>query len=317
MARIVFMGTAAFAVPSLLALHEAGHPLPTVVTQPDRPHGRGARVEPGPIHRAASELDLPVLQPEKASDPAFIDQVRALRPDLIIVVAYGQILRPALLEVPPLGCVNVHASLLPLLRGAAPVQWAILRGLRETGVTTMFMDPGMDTGDVILQAAEPVAPGDTAGSLAARLAPAGAQLLLETVRQVEQGTAPRAPQDATAATYAPALCKEDGEVRWTGRAEGVRNRIHGCNPAPGAFTTRAGSRLKLWRAEALATPAPAPPGTVLDGPGLLVTAGDTVVRLLEVQPESRARMTGEEFRRGHRVPPGERLGMGLAESAPA
>jgi methionyl-tRNA formyltransferase len=316
-ARVVFVGTAAFAVPSLLALHRAGHTLPAIVTQPDRPHGRGGRIEPGPVHRAALALELNVLQPEKASDPGFIDQVRDLRPELIVVVAYGQILRPALLDVPPLGCINVHGSLLPLLRGAAPIQWAVIRGFRETGVTTMFMDPGMDTGDVILQAAEPIAPEDTAGSLAARLAPVGAGLLLETVSLIAQGTPPRSAQDASAATYAPALRREDGEVRWDEPAGAVRNRIHGCNPSPGAFTDRAGSRLKLWRAEALPGTSSAPPGTVLEGPELLLAAGEGVVRLLEVQPESRGRVAGDAFRRGYRVLPGERWGVGLGEAAHA
>src|SRR5436309_85167 len=180
MARIVFMGTASFAVPSLLRLHSAGHTLLAAVTQPDRPHGRGGGLAPGPVKQAALELRVPILQPEKASDPAFVAQVAALRPDLIIVVAYGQILKPALLDLPPLGCINVHASLLPELRGAAPIQWAVIRGYPESGVTTMLMDSGMDTGPILLQQSEPIRADDTAGTLAERLAPLGAALLIDT-----------------------------------------------------------------------------------------------------------------------------------------
>src|SRR5262245_20323324 len=292
MPSILFMGTAAFAVPSLRGLHETGHPLVGVVTQPDRPSGRGSQVRPGPVKQAALELGLPVLQPEKASDPAFIAEVVARAPAMVVVVAYGQILRPALLDLPPLGCVNVHGSLLPELRGAAPVQWAVIRGYQETGVTTMFMDPGMDTGDILLQAREPVHPDDTAGRLAERLAPVGAALLVETVHRIERGDAVRRPQDHHCATYAPMLKTEDGRVDWSEPAVAIRNRIHGCNPAPGAFTTRAGRLLKLWRAEALPGPAPGPPGTVAPSPegDLLVATGDAVLRLLEVQPESRGRL---------------------------
>jgi methionyl-tRNA formyltransferase len=310
MARIVFMGTAPFAVPSLQALRAAGHSLLAVVTQPDRVHGRGSAVRPGPVKVAAGEAGIPVMQPEKASHPEFIESVRGLGAELIVVVAYGQILRPALLEVPPLGCVNVHGSLLPELRGAAPVQWAIMRGCRETGVTTMYMDAGMDTGDMILQEREPIAPEDTAGTLGERLARKGARLLVETVRRIEAGSAPRVPQDNARATYAPLLRKENGAVDWSQPAAAVRNRIHGCNPAPGAFTTRQGQAVKLWRAEVAERTEGAAPGTVLEGSGaeLLVQAGEGAVRLLEVQPESRARMSGAEYRRGYQVRAGERWG---------
>jgi methionyl-tRNA formyltransferase len=316
------MGTAPFAVPSLQALHAAGYPLLAVVTQPDRPHGRGAQVRPGPVKRTALELGLPVLQPEKASDPAFIAQVAALAPGLIAVVAYGQILRPALLALPPLGCVNVHGSVLPELRGAAPIQWAVIRGYQETGVTTMFIDPGMDTGDLLLQATEPICPADTAGSLAERLAPVGAALLVETVRRIERGEACRQPQDPERATYAPLLRKEDGLIDWSAPAAAIRNRIHGCNPAPGAYTYREGRLLKLWRAEALpetALPAPLPPGTVAAAPGgdLRVAAGTGLVRLLELQPESRARLSGAEFRRGYQVQAGEHWNAVPSKAAPA
>jgi methionyl-tRNA formyltransferase len=315
--RIVFMGTAAFAVPSVQSLREAGHELLAVVTQPDRPGGRGLGVRPSPVKAWAVETGLPVLQPEKARDPAFVEELRALAPELIVVVAYGQILKPAVLELPPYGCVNVHGSLLPELRGAAPIQWAILRGYRETGVTTMFMDEGMDTGDILLQAREPIPPEDTAGELAARLAPLGAGLLVETVSLIAAGRATRAPQDSERATYAPLLSREDAAISWEEDAASVRNRIHGCNPAPGAHAIGPDGRaVKLWRAEVAGEEAPAPatgvpakPGEVLalDERGLQIRCGTGVLRLLEVQPESRPRQEALAYARGYRLAPGARF----------
>jgi methionyl-tRNA formyltransferase len=212
------------------------------------------------------------------------------------------------LEIPPLGCINVHGSLLPELRGAAPIQWSILRGFPETGVTTMFMDRGMDTGDMILRESVAIAPEDTAGTLAERLAPVGAALLTRTLELLEAGTAPRTPQDAARATHAPMLRREDGVLCWEGSAEEIRNRIHGCNPAPGAYFRRNGEPVKAWRAEVVPRePAAesARPGTVLSAEPLVVAAGSGAVRLLEVQPESRARVPGEAYSRGQRVVPGE------------
>jgi methionyl-tRNA formyltransferase len=263
------------------------------------------KLQPSAVKAAALELRLPVLQPEKASLPEFVEQLRALEPAAIVVVAYGQILRPAVLDLPPLGCINVHGSLLPELRGAAPIQWSIIRGHRETGVTTMFMDPGMDTGDMILKASLLILPEDTSGTLIEKLAPMGAGLLVETLALLESGTAPREAQNAEAATYAPMLKKEDGAVRWEGTAEEIRNRIHGCNPAPGAYAQRQGTAVKLWRAEVVAGETGVAPGTVLDAARLVVAAGKDAVRLLEVQPENRARITGETFANGYRVLPRE------------
>jgi methionyl-tRNA formyltransferase len=322
MARILFMGTAPFAVPSIAALAAAGHELIGAVCQPDRPHGRGSQVRPGAVKAAASELGVPVMQPEKASDPAFISQVRDAAPDVIAVVAYGQILRPALLDIPPLGSINVHASVLPALRGAAPIQWAIIRGFAETGVTTMRMDPGMDTGDIILQRSTPISSGDTAGSLGARLAVMGADLLVETVTLLLEGKAPGTPQDQSRASYAPMLRKEDGLLDWRAGARDIRNRIHGCNPAPGAHTYRGERMLKIWRAEVLEnalSPGSSGPGTVLVAPGdeLVLSTGEGMIRLLEVQPESRSRMSGDEFQRGYRVMPGECWRSALPDGAAA
>lgn len=309
--RIVTMGTAPFAVPGFQALLEAGHAIVAVVTQPDRPGGRGLAPRASAVKSWAIDAGLPVMQPEKARDPEFVASLAALRPELIVVVAYGQILKPAVLEIPPFGCVNVHGSLLPELRGAAPIQWSILRGFAETGVTTMFMDEGMDTGDIILQAREPIRPEDTAGELAARLAPLGAKLLVESVARIAAGDAPRVPQDAERATYAPLLAREDGAVSWEGDAPSIRNRIHGCNPAPGAYCVGPDGRaLKLWRAEAVADAAgSATPGEVLavDERGILLACGAGALRLLEVQPESRPRQEASAYARGYRLAPGARF----------
>lgn len=310
--RIVFMGTAAFAVPCLEALLAAEHEVAAVVTQPDRPHGRGLTWHPSPVKESALRYKLPILQPEKARDPDFVAELAALAPELIAVVAYGQILRAAVLELPPRGCVNVHGSLLPELRGAAPIQWAVIRGYRETGVTTMFMDAGMDTGDMIFRAREPIHPDDTAGTLAARLAPAGARLLVETVAAIAAGAPPRESQDHARATYAPMLKREDAAVAWDLPAEAVRDLIHGCNPAPGAFAGHAGKPLKLWRAELVESAPQGVPGEVvaLDRDGPVVAAGRGALRLLEAQPASRPRVTGAEFARGARLEHGERLADG-------
>jgi methionyl-tRNA formyltransferase len=308
--KVAFMGTAPFAVPCLRAVAAAGHVVLAVVTQPDRPRGRGMKLQPSAVKAAARELSLPVLQPEKASQPEFVERLRALAPETIVVVAYGQILRPAVLDVPALGCINVHGSLLPELRGAAPIQWAVIRGYPETGVTTMFMDPGMDTGDMILKEALPIREDDTAGSLAERLAPVGGGLLVRTLELVQSGAAPREPQDSGRATYAPMLKREDGAVSWGASAVEIRNRIHGCNPAPGAYARRGEESMKLWRAEALAPVPGSAPGTVLDAERLVLATGDGALRLLEVQPENRARLDGDAFCRGYRVAPGEVWGDG-------
>jgi methionyl-tRNA formyltransferase len=307
--RLVYMGTAAFAVPSLSALLEAGHEVAAVVSQPDRPRGRGLTLQPSPAKARAVAAGLPVLQPEKARDPDFVEELRRLAPELIVVVAYGQILRPAVLDLPPRGCVNVHGSLLPELRGAAPIQWAIIRGYETTGVTTMFMDVGMDTGEILLQASEPIRPTDTAASLSERLAPLGARLLVETLAGIEAGTIERRHQDSERATYAPMLTREDAAVDWTRSSEAVRGLIHGCNPAPGAHARWQERPIKLWRAEVVSgsgQPRGATPGVVLgvDEQGVTVACGRGAVRLLEVQPESRPRQDGAAFARGYRVAAG-------------
>jgi methionyl-tRNA formyltransferase len=312
--RIILMGTAPFAVPGFEALVRAGHEVPAVVTQPDRPGGRGLAPRVSAVKAWATGLGLPLLQPEKARDPEFVETLRVLAPQLIVVVAYGQILKPVVLEIPPLGCVNVHGSLLPELRGAAPIQWSIVRGYAETGVTTMFMDAGMDTGDIILQAREPIRPEDTAGDLTARLAPLGADLLVETVTRIATGDVPRVPQDDDRATYAPMLAREDGAISWEGDAASIRNRIHGCNPVPGAYALGPDARaVKLWRAEALSdTKAIGAAGEIVavDERGVVVACGEGALRLLEVQPESRPRQEAAAYARGYRLAPGARFASG-------
>jgi methionyl-tRNA formyltransferase len=319
--KLVFMGTAEFAVPCLRALLEAGHQVQAVVTQPDRPAGRGQGVRVSPVKTLASETGLALLQPEKASQAEFVDELRALAPEVIVVVAYGQILRPVVLDIPPLGCINVHGSLLPELRGAAPIQWAVIRGYSETGVTTMFMDPGMDTGDIILQTTEPISPEDTAGTLAQRLAPLGARLLVETLERLAQGDAPRRPQEAERATYAPMLKREDGFVDWSQPAIAIRNRIHGCNPSPGALVLRDGRPVKLWRARLREDPPAesAEPGSVVrvEPGGPVVATGAGAVQLRELQPESRPRLSGDEYVRGYRLVPGQRFTSPLNEQGVA
>lgn len=311
MLNLVFMGTAPFAVPCLRSLLDAGHHVSAVVSQPDRPRGRGMKLQPSAVKELAVERGLPVLQPEKASQPEFIEELRRLAPQVMVVVAYGQILRPAVLEIPPLGCINVHGSLLPELRGAAPIQWSIIRGYAETGVTTMYMDAGMDTGDMIFTATCPIQPSDTTLELAQRLAPLGAELLLKTLTAIEQGNAPRMAQDSALATYAPMLTRADGLVDWTRSAAEIRNQIHGCNPSPGAFTSRGEEPVKLWRAEIVTGYEVQAPGTVLNAEPLVVATGSGALRLLEVQPANRGRLAGADYSRGYRVQPGEVWGKAM------
>lgn len=313
--RIVFMGTPDFAVPSLRRLAADGHEVALVVTQPDRPSGRGMKVTFSPVKEAALELGLSVAQPEKVSEPAFIARLRQLAPEAIVVVAFGQKIPPAILELPPKGCINLHGSVLPEYRGAAPIHRAVMDGREETGVSTMYMDQGWDTGDVILVRKVRILFEDTAGDLHDRLAEVGADLLSETMRLVEEGRAPRIPQDHSRATYAPKLTSADQEVDFGLSALEVYNRVRGLSPWPGAYTTRGGTKLGLGKVEIVEAAAHwgsrAAPGTVIsadDPRGPVVACGIGAVRLLEVKPESRRMMTGAEYVRGYRLAEGETLG---------
>ena len=309
--RIVFMGTPEFAVPSLAALLRSHHTVAGVVTQPDRPKGRGQELAASPIKQLAGQHKLPVLQPLKMKDPAFLDSLAAWKPDLIVVAAFGRILPKVILDLPPRGCINVHASLLPKYRGAGPIQWAIIRGERETGITTMLMDEGMDTGAVLLQEPLPIAPDDTAGTLSAKLAEVGGRLLIETIARLEKGGLVPQPQDHARATMAPLLKKEDGLLDWTLPALELANRVRGLSPWPGAHTYLGEDRWVIWSASADdRSAAGGPPGTVVQATkeGLLVATGSGLLRIVEFQPANSRRMSVAQYLAGHKLAPGLRLG---------
>lgn len=315
--RVVFMGTAEIACPSLAALLACPEVRVTaVVTQPDRPSGRALQVQPSPVKRLAEARGLPVLQPDRVRHPQAVRQLAELRPDLIAVMAYGQILPQAVLELPRFGCVNVHASLLPKYRGAAPIQWALAHGEPETGVTIMQMDAGMDTGPILSQRAAPIRPEDTAQTLHDRLAELGAALLLETLPGYLAGSIQPRPQPPEGVSYAPRLRKEDGRIDWQLPARVLWNRLRAFKPWPGLFThlpacgeSAGGPRLvKLWEAEVVFQQGP--PGRVLaaDKSGIVVGCGTDALRVLELQREGARRMSAREFLAGCPFHPGLQLG---------
>ena len=305
--KILFMGTPKFAVASLEAVAISDEELIGVVTQPDRPKGRGEQIASSPVKDWAVEKGVPVYQPVKVREMGFLDKLRGLSPDLIVVVAFGQILPKALLEIPQKGCMNLHASLLPRYRGAAPINWAIIRGERETGVTTMLMEEGMDTGPILFQERVPIGPDDTAETLAERLQVVGARLLTRTIAELKAGRLKPDPQDSSRATLAPLLKKEDGLIRWDQPAQTVVNRVRGLTPWPGAYTFCGPQRLRLWKTTALDPPAkPAAPGEILEvqRDGILVATADRMIRIEELQPENKRRMKASEYLAGHPLAPG-------------
>ncbi len=307
--RIVFLGSGAFAIPSFAALIDAGHDVAALVCQPDREKGRGRELSPPPLKPVAEGRGVPVLQPRRIKEPAPLDALRALRPDLQVVVAYGQILPKPLIEMAPLGTVNVHGSLLPRYRGAAPIQWAIAGGETETGVTTMLIDEGLDTGPILLARAIAIGPEETAGQLEPRLARAGAELLVETVSGLAAGALVPRPQDHSLATHAPRLRKEDGRMNWSQPASVLARRVRAFDPWPGSTTTLGGRSLKVLRGR-LDEPGTGEPGTVIriDHVGVLVACGEaTRLLLLDVQPESRRPMSAASFAAGARLQPGARF----------
>jgi len=300
--KILLMGTPKFAVPSLQAVADSGEELIGVVTQPDRPKGRGELIASSPVKDWAVAKGISVYQPVKVRDPEFLKQLRDLTPDLIVVVAFGQILPKSLLEIPRNGCVNVHASLLPKYRGAAPINWAIIRGERETGVTTMLMDEGMDTGPILLQERVPIEFHDTAETLAERLQVIGARLLVRTIAELKAGRLKPKPQDSSQATMAPLLKKEDGMIRWDQPAEAIVNRVRGLTPWPGAYTFYGPQRWQLWKVSALDSHLRhAAPGEILEvqKDGVLVATADRTIRIEEFQPENKRRMKTREYLAGH------------------
>ena len=313
--RVVFMGTPAFAVPSLEALDNSDHEVVGVVMQPDRPKGRGQAVVPCPVKELALAKGLPVSQPEKIKSPEFLQQLSDWKPDVIAVTAFGRILPKAILDLPPMGCVNVHGSLLPAYRGAAPIQWALIHGDAETGITTMLMDEGMDTGAVLLQQTVPIEPEETSLELGARLAQVGGALLVETLtRLAEQSVVPRA-QDHTRATLAPLLKKEDGVIDWTQSATEIANRIRGLSPWPGSHTFHHEHRLIIRKGRVDAQGGPggsdgSQPGTILavGQKSFCVETGEGRLEVLEVQPANKKRMSVEQFLQGHALRVHETLG---------
>lgn len=307
--RVVFLGTPEFAVPSLRALLERTEVL-AVITQPDRPRGRGRQVAAPPVAAIARARGLRLLQPARLRTPETIETLRALAPDVHVTVAYGKIIPREVLEIPRLGSINLHPSLLPRYRGAAPIVAAVLNGDTETGVTILYQTMELDAGDIILQRRAAIAPDDSARTLEARLAAIGADALLEALELLAAGRAPRIPQDHSAATYVGKLEKEHGRVDWTKPAPELVNLVRAMDPWPSAYTTHRGRLLKVWKAAAEPS-AGAAPGTVLASPpgrGILVAAGQGALRMIEVQPEGRRRMSADEYARGARLAPGERLG---------
>ncbi len=311
--RIVFMGTAELSCPILRALIEApDFQVVAVVTQPDRPKGRDLKVQGSPVKELALKAKLPVLQPVRARDEAFLQQLRSLQPELIAVAAYGQIVPTSILELPRFGCLNVHTSLLPRYRGAAPIQWAILNGDQETGVTIMKMDAGLDTGGILTQAETPIRPEDDAQTLHERLAQMGADLLVRTVREHVAGTIVARPQPAEGLSYAPKIEKQDGRIDWKQPAQTIWNRVRGLVPWPGAYSYLPGQPqphlLKLWRAEVVE--GSGQPGDIIkaDKTGIVVACGVAALRILALQREGGKRLDAQAFLAGHPLQPGQRFG---------
>ena len=319
--KIIFMGTPDFAVAALDALCGAGQEVILAVTQPDRQKGRGRKVIQTPVRICAEKWGVPVFQPARVREPEAIERIRSLAPDLIVVAAFGQILPQELLDIPRLGCINIHASLLPGLRGAAPIQWAVINGDAESGVTLMQMNAGLDTGDILFQERLPIGPEETGESLYKKLAKLGGEMIVRYLPQIEAGQVHPVPQDETRATYAPMLKKEMGEIDWTMPAAEIERRLRGMLPWPGACTTFEGHVLKIWRAQAgtladlpaavqTRIQADALPGTVAgtDKKGIYVLTGDGILLILEIQAEGKKRMPADAFLRGTRVPAGTVFG---------
>ncbi|KUG23846.1 methionyl-trna formyltransferase [hydrocarbon metagenome] len=307
--RILFMGTPDFALPALSLLHGQNYPIIGVVTQPDRPKGRGLKEVASPVKILALELGLPVFQPEKVNDPSFLETFKKLNPDMVVVVSFGQILPKTIIDYPPLKCLNIHPSLLPKYRGAAPLNWQIIRGETKTGVTIMLMDEGMDSGDIILQEETHLGSTETCGELHDRLAQRGAVLLIESIEQIAQGAAKRKPQDPSGITFAPRLKKETGKIDWHNNVSDIVNLIRGLSPMPAAYTHLDGQSLKVFTAEARLENINQPPGTIgtANAAGLPVAAVDGYVILKDIQLAGKKRMPVSDFLRGYHLKTGSVL----------
>lgn len=308
--KTIFLGTPAFAVRSLEALAAAGHEVLAVFTQPDRPSGRGQTLTAPPVKQSALALGLAVYQPERVRRPEAVELVAALRPEIMVVVGYGQIIPQSILDIPPQGIINVHASLLPRYRGAAPIQWAIANGERRTGITTMRIDAGLDTGEMLLKTELEIGPMETAPELSARLAQAGAGLLIETLAGIERGAITPVKQNPDEATYAPVLKKEDGLIDWRRTPAEIHNRARGFAPWPGAHTRFRGRSFQILKTRPAGTKLAAAPGSLhVRKPALLVCCGQgESLELLEVQPEGKKPMAAAAFLNGYRVADNEQLG---------
>ena len=300
--RIIFFGTPSFAIPALNALLHAGEEVIAVVTQPDKRKGRDRLLSPPPVKKVAVEREIQVFQPPNMKDLSFLDMLQGLKPDLIVVVAYGKILPPRILRLPVHGCINIHASLLPQYRGAAPIQWTIIQGEKRTGVTTMLMDEGLDTGDILLQEETDISPDDTADTLGKRLSETGASLLIKTIEHLKNGALQPVPQTGPP-SYAPPLRKENGRINYSSAAEDIRNMVRGMFPWPCAYCYLNGERIKITRVSVLEGSGPA--GRIEKaGDELIVGTGAGLLSIIELQPEGKRAMTARDFLAGRRLPAG-------------
>mgnify|MGYP003371673219 FL=1 len=309
--RVIFMGTPDFATGTLEEIVKAGHEVAGVVTQPDKPKGRGKTMMPTPVKETALKYNLPVYQPKKVREPEFVELLRSLKPDVMVVAAFGQIITKEILEMPKYGCINVHASLLPAYRGAAPIQWAVINGDKESGVTIMQMDEGIDTGDMIEKAVVPIAEDETGGSLFDKLSHTGAKLCVKVLRDLEEGTAVREKQPEESTTpYAKMIDKKMGEVDWKKSAKEIEQLIRGLNPWPSAYTKVHGKTLKLWRAKVLLETSQMNPGQIVKvtKDSLAVQTGQGMLEIQELQLEGKKRMDTSSFLRGYALAEGESLG---------
>lgn len=307
--KIIFMGTSTFAVPSLVTLHESHHEILLVVSQPDKPAGRGKVLTSPPVIECAKALGLPIDQPAKIKTPEFLEKLNKLKPDCIAIVAYGKLLPKGILDLPPNGCVNLHGSLLPKYRGAAPINWALMNGESETGVTTMFINEAMDAGNMLLSEATPIKETDNTTTLHNLLAPMGAGLLLETLNKVEDSSIKQIPQDHSKATYAPIMKKEDGLIKWDRKATEIFNHIRGAQPWPAAYTHLDGKLLHIYDSSVIDCNTDAKPGEVIAiSDGIIVATGSGKICVKELQLEGKKRLSFKDFLNGHKVKIGSQLG---------
>lgn len=310
--KILFMGTPDFAKESLEAVYNAGYEILGVVTNPDRPKGRGMKLVASPVKEYAISKGLKVYQPEKIrNNVEFIEEIKSLEPDVICVVAYGKILPKDILDIPRLGCINVHGSLLPKYRGAAPIQWAVINGDKTTGITTMYMDVGMDSGDMILKEEVEISPDETTGEVWNKLSKIGGQLLVKTLEQIENGIAPRTPQDDNF-TLAPMLEKEMSKIDWnTETAVEIKNLVRGLDPIMGTYSYLDGKKIKIWKVDVLSNDVPnIENGTVIKADskdGLYIKAKDGIIKVLEIQGENAKRMSVQDFLRGNNIEVGAKF----------